>query len=117
MQTAAIGAVCVFCRSRLEILEKVLRVILQITQSRRRGRERATKRFLHARVVGRIIQEENLRRRNELAICHFVVAAELRKVQVWKNATNLLECQLEPISKGVSTHVHKFGVLSFEFLL
>jgi len=38
----------------LEILEKVLRVILQITQSCRRGRERATKRFLHARVVGRI---------------------------------------------------------------
>jgi len=43
----------VFCRSRLEILEKVLRVILQITQSHRRGRERATKRFLHARVVGK----------------------------------------------------------------
>ena len=36
---AARGAVCVFCRSRLEILEKVLRVILQITQSRRRGTE------------------------------------------------------------------------------
>ena len=46
VQTAARGAVCVFCRSRLEILEKVLRVILQRTQSR--------KRFLHARVVGRI---------------------------------------------------------------
>jgi len=49
----------------LEILEKVLRVILQIRQSRRRGRERATKQFLHARVVGRIkkiklqIQQQN----------------------------------------------------------
>ena len=28
-----------FCKSRLEILEKVLRVILQITQSHRRGKE------------------------------------------------------------------------------
>ena len=28
VQTAARGAVCVFCRSRLEIQEKVLRVIL-----------------------------------------------------------------------------------------
>ena len=39
VQTAARGAICVFCRSRLEIQEKVLRVILQKTQSRRRGRE------------------------------------------------------------------------------
>ena len=39
VQTAARGAVCVFCRSRSEIQEKVLRVILQKTQSRRRDRE------------------------------------------------------------------------------
>ena len=39
VQTAARGAVCVFCRSHLEIQEKVLRVILQKTQSRRQGRE------------------------------------------------------------------------------
>ena len=62
------------------------------------------------------LQEENLRRRNELAIYHFVVDAELRLVHVRKSATNLLECQLEPISKGVSTHVHKFDVVGFELL-
>ena len=39
VQTAARGVVCVFCRSRLEIQEKVLRVIQQKTQSRRRDRE------------------------------------------------------------------------------
>ena len=39
VQTAARGAVCVFCRSHLEILEKVLGVISQITQSRRQGSE------------------------------------------------------------------------------
>ena len=39
VQTAARGAVCVFCRSRLETQEKVQRVILQKTQSRRRDRE------------------------------------------------------------------------------
>ena len=39
VQTTARGAVCVFCRSRLEYQEKVLRVILQKTQSRIQGRE------------------------------------------------------------------------------
>jgi len=40
VQTAARGAVCVCCRSRLEHQEQVLRVTLQRTQSRRRDRER-----------------------------------------------------------------------------
>ncbi len=49
MQTAARGAVCVFCRLRLKFLEKVLRALLRIAQLHRRGKE-ATKRFLHVGV-------------------------------------------------------------------
>jgi len=47
VQTAARGAVCVFCRLRLKFLEKVLRAFLRVAQLHRRGKE-ATKQFLHA---------------------------------------------------------------------
>ena len=53
MQTAARGAVCVFCRLRLKFPRKVLRAFLQIPQLHRRGKE-ATKQFLHVRVGDRI---------------------------------------------------------------
>ena len=62
-------------------------------------------------------KRESSRRRGEFSIYHFVINAELREVQVWENASDLLECQLESVSKGVSTHVHKIGFLSLQFLL
>ena len=38
-------------------------------------------------------EEERLRsRRGELSIYHFMIDAELREVQVWENASDLLEC-------------------------
>ena len=57
-------------------------------------------------------ERKSSRRRGELSIYHFVINAELREVQIWENASDLLERQLESVSKGVSTHIHKVGVLS-----
>ena len=38
-------------------------------------------------------KEKSLRgRKDELSIHHFVIDAELREVQVWENAFDLLEC-------------------------
>ena len=38
-------------------------------------------------------EEKRLRgRRDELSIYHFVIDVELREVQVWENALDLLEC-------------------------
>ena len=62
-------------------------------------------------------ERKSSRRRDEFSIYHFVINAELGEVQIRENAFDLLECQLEPISKGFSAHAHKVSILHFELLL
>ncbi|KAK8469376.1 hypothetical protein PHAVU_005G051440 [Phaseolus vulgaris] len=46
-------------------------------------------------------------RRPKFPIYHRVMNAELRKVQFWKDAADLLERQLESINEGIGAHVHQ----------